>query len=522
MNELKNDKTKNRKNKNNEYYLEDADEDNSFTNYESDDEFDVSSIYFPITTMSAFIDLDREIDIICLLYWLKILWFNLPQNTSWDDYRKYKSPEKYAILRAAKNEVFRGKWDKVGSFRNAIFMCLTTNSKNLIVKVHKNSIHIMGSRDHYSLLEASENLIWNINWVNDKIDWVNNEADPEKIITILNWVKKNSYEYKHVDDIINNEPFYVDTNRIINILEETKSEETKTTETKSEETKSEETKTTETKEFEIIDEINTVKVLKYPDEYVNGMPNEFSNWENADKYWDLAEHFMSIISDYDNHDDYCKHLDKMLSFGRVCIGEPEILAIKTSMVNHNYNIGFDVRINKFSRMMIELYNNGNTEFIPEYDNVNGSYLTLYLMFDDDEEINNRIRIKEGKDRQLSFKIYPSGSVTQSGPDYILNLQGFVAFCDLIETLKDEIKRDDNNTVFFKLITDENKINMEKDKEFIKNILPQYQRGLEKKTKKIHNNDIFVTNGNDSAVFSSKNDDLTIESLPQPDILKNIL
>lgn len=110
----------------------------------------------------------------------------------------------------------------------------------------------------------------------------------------------------------------------------------------------------------------------------------------------------------------------------------DVDTVKTVMVNHNYNLGYDVK----RSMLDELMSTNSGGFISLYDpgffagvKIEKSYLPDFIQ-------NTK---KHKKNPKYSFIVYGSGSVTQSGPNKEKNEIEYINFMTEIKKIEDLIK-----------------------------------------------------------------------------------
>ena len=174
-------------------------------------------------------------------------------------------------------------------------------------------------------------------------------------------------------------------------------------------------------------QVQSVNSVVIPDEYASEFP------DNIDSR--IAKFFVDQAPDFSRHDFYCIHLDWLLALKSETIHRPlRVTRILKAMVNHNYDLGFDV-----DRWKLYSYINGFNGFSARYENTTDHCVTIQLPYEIPEHLSYFIA-KKNKPKKHSFLVYRSGLVTQSGPCEELSRDAYNLFNKTIRSLKPYIMK----------------------------------------------------------------------------------
>ncbi len=134
---------------------------------------------------------------------------------------------------------------------------------------------------------------------------------------------------------------------------------------------------------------------------------------------------------------FLTELKWILLQSQVYIGDLSILKIETSMINKNYDIGFEVNRRALARYISQI-----DDFYLDYDNAVTHSVKIMLPFEIPSGPNGTVRRKKKKDEipHHTFMVYKSGCVTQSGPSLELMSDAYLKFFKAIYGLRHLIEK----------------------------------------------------------------------------------
>lgn len=147
---------------------------------------------------------------------------------------------------------------------------------------------------------------------------------------------------------------------------------------------------------------------------------------------DVISFLISLSDDFIYHGDLCRKLDFIPNIHSV-INEPlELETVDEAMVNYNYSLGFEVDRARLNELI-----DGRNGFISRYNNALATSVTIELPY---EPLPGRaIKRRKNKVPHMTWLVYKSGSVTQSGPGGELMRDGYYLFVNTMRELQPYIQ-----------------------------------------------------------------------------------
>ncbi len=172
-------------------------------------------------------------------------------------------------------------------------------------------------------------------------------------------------------------------------------------------------------------EIMKATSLRVPDEYKSGIYPDYINKK-------IADFLIDKVFDYAIYPIYCLILDFIYNFGGVVNGNLEYDTIKTIMIFTNFNIGFEIDLER-------LYMYEHIDFVIVQDDDNTKFVKIQLEYKIPENLVGEIKTNTKNPNIHTFHIYQNGRITQSGPHEVLNRHAYVKFVNYMKSIEDNIK-----------------------------------------------------------------------------------
>lgn len=148
--------------------------------------------------------------------------------------------------------------------------------------------------------------------------------------------------------------------------------------------------------------------------------------------------FLRQISHYNDYDVFTKFLDWAAEQRYVIESESlSISLVNKIMVNYNYDLGF--KINR-----VKLYEEIKKRkiFVANYFNIIDKTVSIKIPYEIEGDENSNSK------HYITFLVYRSGKITQSGPDEELNKLAFIEFQKIISEIRKHISHDRTNDFKF--------------------------------------------------------------------------
>lgn len=284
------------------------------------------------------------------------------------------------ITSASYNGITRGIVKKPNGkpMKHTVILDISTKSQNVNLGVSASIIRVCGVTHDIIAIEAVNHLFDNLHWIQDELDYIQSHLiEAEQVI---NWLENNTKGDKY--RVVKGTDILTDG-----------------------------------------DTFEEVFGLTYPNKIPYSIDNRIAKF--------MLLYFLDYVYDadyYPRHDHYCIRLKSILTIKYV-IGTQDdkdksiivksneklkILNIKLVMVNHTFNLGFE--INRL-RLAEEINQIGN--FVANHDpNINKS-VTINYFYTLPDELKPYVVDKRHTGR-ISLIVYKVGSVTLSGPCQELN------------------------------------------------------------------------------------------------------
>lgn len=330
-----------------------------------------------ITTMTVVMTMEGKVDLDSIFNLLEIVRLDadvLPRRST----TKIKMPFcaiPGSIISARYQGRTRGllKSKGKGYFKNSITIDMSASSKNVNLKLSSNKIQMCGASSEAMALEAGKLIIQNILRVDDMLSYMNDH--PTESLQVVAWIKK------HVKGDLCVIP------------------------------------------VEGLGGPMMIHTIQLPEALPTNLNQE------------IALFLLKQAPDFLSYDEYCAHLDKVLTLKSVVERPLSIRQIKKVMVNYNYDLGF-----KIDRWNLALKMHRLNGFTTRYDNTVDYSVTISLPYTLPEESN--IHRRKNKNPHHIFIVYKSGLVTQTGPSEELMKSAYELFISTILDLKSDISKPD--------------------------------------------------------------------------------
>ena len=349
-----------------------------------------------VTTMTIIMPLQGEVNLDKVFPLLEITRIELKQNRR--QTKKYKIPFcgiPGAILSARFKGTIRGiiKSTQTRCFLNAITIDISTEEKNVNIKLSKSKIQMCGATSVGLARKAASYIIDKLYTIQDEIDYINaNSVEADRVCDWLKSVSKGEPIVSSDDEV----------------------EEESEGESESE-----------------IDESEACQITKDKYHYLVTIKKIEEIPDGIDKR--IAQFLIKLSSDFLRYEDYCCQLNWIRTLNKVIEKPLEVIDIIKVMVNFNYDLGFYL-----SRLALAEKINGVNGFTARYENTIDHSVTIELPYD----VPEGMKITRRKDRVPchTFLVYRSGLVTQSGPNEELMRPAYNLFNSTINSIRNEISR----------------------------------------------------------------------------------
>ena len=151
----------------------------------------------------------------------------------------------------------------------------------------------------------------------------------------------------------------------------------------------------------------------------------------------MAIFLIKLALDYVIYEEYAHFLEIVLTIKSVIEGKLIIKNFNKSMVNYNYDLGFDIK-----RRELTEYINGYNDFEAVYNNTSDNHVKITLAVNP-LDINNK--------SHHTFLVYKSGKVTHSGPNEELIKKAYNTFIDTIQKFRPYIERENPNRKMINIV-----------------------------------------------------------------------
>jgi hypothetical protein len=343
-----------------------------------------------ITTMTMIFFLEGHIDIPSIHHLLTVkIMDNINTNITYP--AKYKLPKSDipgSIISMNYSGIKRGIIrNKKNHFKNSINIDLSTEIKNINLKLSPMKIQLCGAVSRENGLEAVTHLINQIKDIKLYINYM--KQNPEQYDKIVTWVS-NDFKQSMIKKKI------------------------------------------------ILEKINykslIFNIVSYFDDYT--IKNNVSVPNDIDK--EVGNYIIALSKDLIYHSDFVNKIRNILKFNSVYDTDINVTSYNEVMVNFNYNLGFNV-----NRDILNALIDGKNGFLSNYDNALVNNVTIELPYDNPEETEIVTKRKsKQKIPHHTFLVYRSGAVTQSGPNNPMIKHAFELFISTLEELGNDIKLTD--------------------------------------------------------------------------------
>ncbi len=400
--------------------------------------------YFPITTMVIVMRFDGIVNLLNTFPIIKITRMKVKKEFT----RKSKIDIPYpgyggCIISGNYLGMTRGLIISVSKkyFRNSIMLYVSTNKKTVNIKLSSKSALICGSKSEEMAIEGMKYVMDNLKYGQSRLNFIKNNKEIAN--RTLEWVKEHTKGdiYYIIDDtniIIKKEDitFFSDKelpskhSEIIGyiIYEDEQYHELL-------QTKNQKKTYFDSCNEEILNNkqengitifIKKINNIIIPEEYTNGYPDSINS--------ELADFLIRKSPDFIEHKLYCINLDWIFTIDKIYDGSLSIEKIQLSMVNYNYDLGFNINRWKLYKKI-----NGLNGFFARYENLHDTNVTVNLPYSIPENLKERIISKKIR-KKHTFLVYKSGFVTQSGPCPELDQEAYIKFNNTMKLIKDDIKQ----------------------------------------------------------------------------------
>lgn len=270
---------------------------------------------------------------------------------------------------------------KASPFKNAVTIDISTQRKNISLKLSSFSIQMCGASSREDGVEAATHVLNHLKQIQNMLTRI--RADPVRAQQTIDWVKQQT----RGDSIEKpNWGSYSMTNVVMRVYQP----------------------------------INDFAIVRPSIPIPEEMDPELVNF------------FLVLSEDFMYHSDFCQKIDYIPNIYTI-IDEPlEIDHVNEAMVNYNYSLGFEV-----DRYSLNQYIDGQNGFISRYDNALATHVTIEKVY----ELPPGAAAKRRKNKvpHHTFLVYRSGSVTQSGPGSTLMRIVYAEFMSTIQSIYHQIQ-----------------------------------------------------------------------------------
>ena len=395
-----------------------------------------------VTTMTIIMPLKGEVDLNKIFPLLEITRIELKPTRR--QTKKFKIPFcglPGAILSARYKGCIRGiiKSTQTRCFLNAITIDISTEEKNVNIKLSKSKIQMCGATSVGLARKAANYVIAKLYGIQDELDYINSHSDEAD--AVCNWLKLvckgvgldqdgnpiqqswSDFRVENGNQVSEKEPQETDQ-------PQEKEPQPQQKEPDQPQDVQQETAQPQPQQFTFDPsfsyqtqtpsayELKTIKTIEEIPEHLDQR---------------IALFLIKLSSDFAIYEDYCHQLEWVRSLNKVIEKPLEILDIVKVMVNFNYDLGFFV-----NRLALAERINGVNGFTALYKNTADHNVTIELPY----TVPDGMKIIRRKDRVPchTFLVYRSGLVTQSGPNEELMRPAYNLFNATINSFRSEISR----------------------------------------------------------------------------------
>jgi len=411
------------------------------------------------------------------------------------------------IFSAKYSGINRGiiKKTKDKSFRNSIGIDICTSCKNIAGKLSKNNIHMCGTNSEALAIETAEHLINHVIKIQEELDYISEHISERN--EVIQWliaetkgesfiinqltqeiikleegeIISNSliydkdgnlkYNYKEIpfvwekgdtinpDNVIVNkygQPYYRSLTKKekkegLNIYPLMVVDETMIIKNDGDKIPEDIKGNKFNKVSRFPEKVIGVTSVKYPDSVINGDKLIFPDHINPR----IASFLFSYIQDYAYHHvfiDFLKNLKKIktvfnnkeiqIHSETPFMEKTEKLPLKIgnlniAMINYSYSVNMNINRKKL-RELIDGYKG---KYKAVFNNTTDHHVTITVPY----EVDREETIKRKESSAISFMVYKSGIVTQSGPSPAIMKDVYYEFMEFIDSVRDSIKINDNKS-----------------------------------------------------------------------------
>ena len=146
---------------------------------------------------------------------------------------------------------------------------------------------------------------------------------------------------------------------------------------------------------------------------------------------------LSYVQDYAYHHVLCEFFEGIKEISRLYTSKKNVSLklgdLNIAMINYSYSLMMNV-----DRWVLAQLIDGHEGFRARYDNTTDHHVTVTLPYEKDKKET----IKRKGTTVISWMIYKSGIVTQSGPSTELMAPAYYKFMEFIESVRYQIKLKD--------------------------------------------------------------------------------
>jgi hypothetical protein len=335
-----------------------------------------------VTTMTLVIALNSQANTEAAFLLLPITRINITQSR---ESTKCKLPHCQvpgSILSMRYRENIRGVIrNKSKAFKNSVTIDISTTRKNINLKLSPTTIQMCGASSREDGVEAVAHVINHLKYIQQVIDKMQDNI--EHTNEIIKWIK----DITHGDSV---ERPMDEARKVGNINM-------------------------------IIRKNVMERAIVRP---MVSIPDHFDV--------DITRFLLSLVDDFIYHGDMCQKLDLAVRIKDVIDDNLEIKHVDEAMVNYNYSLGYEV-----DRICLSELINGNDDFVSHFDNALDTSVTIELPYT--PPANMAIKRRKNKIPHVTFLVYKSGSITQSGPGGEIMRDAYYKFMRLINKLQPHIR-----------------------------------------------------------------------------------
>lgn len=264
-------------------------------------------------------------------------------------------------------------------FRNSITMDISTQSKNVNIKLSSGIIQLCGAKSLDIAIEAANHVLEHANKIQSDVDFMNN--NPDLVTKAIKWMDDMTVgKYILREDLISAE-------------------------------------------------INLMSVMK---------DNEIIlPWFDVEKVEEgrIINMFYSLATQFNYHSSLMNVIrNYYTNITLVCDNlSIKYNEIRREMTNYNYDTGFTINRRALFEAINTLYDKGKISFIAQFWNLVHSYVTVFLPIDSD------FARRRGKKRKSTIMIYRSGRVTCSARNPNEGERFYIMFSHMIMKLEPWIR-----------------------------------------------------------------------------------